>query len=436
MSAVKLSRFDVCALGFMTFALFVGAGNIIFPPNIGLHAGASLWAAAAGFLVTAVGLPVVTLVALARVGGALDELSRPLGRVGSVALAVVCYLAVGPLFATPRTATVSFEVGIAPLTGGTPLALGIYSVVYFAGVLALSLYPGRLLDWVGKVLAPMKMVAIGALCLSAVVASRNGVGPIAAAYRDAPFRQGFNEGYLTMDALGALVFGIVVVNAVRSRGVTRGVDLTRYTCIAALIAGTGLAAIYLGLFRLGSISHAFAGEASNGAAILHAYVDRAFGPLGDLMLAGLIVLACVVTAVGLTCACAEFFSELLGLPYRPLAVGLAVFSLVVSNLGLDALVAFSVPVLTTIYPPCIALVLVSFGNRIWRSPRWVAVSSVLIALAVGGVDGLRAAHLIDARPAWMDGLPFAASGLAWLPPVVLIVLLGFADAAWRRRPAN
>ena len=154
---------DILALGFMTFALFVGAGNIIFPPIVGLQSGPHVWMAALGFLVTAVGLPVVTVIALAKVGGGMDELSSPIGKIAGGLLAAAAYLAVGPLFATPRTATVSFEVGVAPLTGESPTALFIYSLLYFVVVLAVSMYPGKLLDTVGRFLAPLKSIALSVL---------------------------------------------------------------------------------------------------------------------------------------------------------------------------------------------------------------------------------------------------------------------------------
>ena len=154
---------DILALGFMTFALFVGAGNIIFPPIVGLQSGPHVWMAALGFLITAVGLPVVTVIALAKVGGGMDALSSPIGKIAGGLLAAAAYLAVGPLFATPRTATVSFEVGLAPLTGESPLALFLYSSVYFLLVFFISLYPGRLLDTVGRFLAPLKIIALAVL---------------------------------------------------------------------------------------------------------------------------------------------------------------------------------------------------------------------------------------------------------------------------------
>ena len=215
----QLKSRDIIALGFMTFALFVGAGNIIFPPMVGLQAGEHVWTAAIGFLITAVGLPVLTVVALAKVGGGVESLSTPIGKVAGILLAVVCYLAVGPLFATPRTATVSFEVGIAPLTGDGPLPLLIYSVIYFALVILVSLYPGKLLDTVGNFLAPLKIIALIVLAVAAIIWPAGPISDALEAYRTAPFSNGFVNGYLTMDTLGAMVFGIVIVNAARSRGV-------------------------------------------------------------------------------------------------------------------------------------------------------------------------------------------------------------------------
>ncbi|OLU31518.1 branched-chain amino acid transport system II carrier protein [Pseudomonas sp. PA15(2017)] len=430
----SLKSQDVLALGFMTFALFVGAGNIIFPPIVGLQAGSHVWLAALGFLITAVGLPVITLVALAKVGGAMDALSTPIGRTAGVLLGVVCYLAVGPLFATPRTATVSFEVGLAPLTGESPLALLIYSLVYFAIVLGVSLYPGRLLDTVGRVLGPMKILALLILGGTAFVLTPDGVGSATAAYQAAPFSQGFINGYLTMDTLGALVFGIVIVNAIRSRGVESPQLITRYAIIAGLIAGVGLALVYISLFRLGAGSHAIAEGATNGAAVLHAYVQHTFGSLGSGFLAVLISLACLVTAVGLTCACAEYFSRLVPLSYRSLVIILAAFSLLVSNLGLTKLIQISVPVLTAIYPPCIVLIALSFCWALWNAAARVVGPVMLVATLFGIVDGLKAAGLDGWLPAWLTSLPLAEQGLAWLLPSALMLALASAYDWLRGKP--
>ncbi len=150
----QLRTGDIIALGFMTFALFIGAGNIIFPPIVAQQAGEHVWLAAFGFLITAVGLPVITIMALSRMQGSIEIISSPLGRFSSLLLTIVCYLTVGPLFATPRTATVSYEIGFAPYFGTSSSSLFIYSIIYFVFVMAVSLYPNKLLDTVGHVLAP------------------------------------------------------------------------------------------------------------------------------------------------------------------------------------------------------------------------------------------------------------------------------------------
>lgn len=416
---------DILALGFMTFALFVGAGNIIFPPIVGLQAGPHVWMAALGFLVTAVGLPVVTVVALAKVGGAMDALSSPIGKVAGTVLAAVCYLSVGPLFATPRTATVSFEVGLAPITGESPLALFLYSLVYFLLVFWISLYPGRLLDTVGRFLAPLKIIALAVLGIAAFALPAGDVGVAQPAYVAAPFSQGFINGYLTMDTLGALVFGIVIVNAIRSRGVESPKLITRYAIIAGLIAGLGLALVYISLFRLGSGSHAVAAGATNGAAVLHAYVQHTFGTLGSGFLAVLISLACLVTAVGLTCACAEYFSRLLPLSYKTLVILLAAFSLLVSNLGLTKLIQFSIPVLTAIYPPCIALVALSFCKDFWQSQGRVVAPVMLVSFVFGTIDAVKGAGFADVLPDALAHLPLSEQGLAWLIPSLIMLFAAF-----------
>lgn len=427
---------DIIALGFMTFALFIGAGNIIFPPIVAQQAGEHVWLAAFGFLITAVGLPVITIMALSRMQGSIEVISSPLGRFFSLLLTIVCYLSVGPLFATPRTATVSYEIGFAPYFGTSNSSLLIYSIIYFAFVTAISLYPNKLLDTVGHILAPLKIVALAILGIAAILIPTGYISPPVHKYVTSPVSEGFVNGYLTMDTLGALVFGIVIIQAIQSRGVTDSKLITKYAIIASLIAGVGLTLVYISLFKLGLGSHEVAANAANGAVILHAYVQHAFGDLGSLFLTGLIFLACMVTAIGLTCACAEYFTELTGLPYKLLVFILISFSLLISNLGLTKLIAFSVPVLSAIYPPAIVVIMMSFFWKYWNKPSIVVSSVTGVAFLFGIIEALKAAGFTEQLPQFINNLPLNEQNLAWLLPSLAVLVIATAVDRLSSVPKN
>ena len=414
---------DIIALGFMTFALFIGAGNIIFPPIVAQQAGEHVWLAAFGFLITAVGLPVITIMALSRTHGSIAILSSPLGKVASLILTVVCYLSVGPLFAIPRTATVSYEIGFSPYFGTSSSSLLIYSAVYFAFVTIISLYPNKLLDTIGHVLAPLKILSLAILGIAAFLIPSGYIPPAIHNYVSSPVSEGFINGYLTMDTLGALVFGIVIINAIHSRGVTDTKLVTKYAVIASLISGVGLTLVYLSLFKLGLGSHEVAPNAANGAIILHAYVQHAFGDLGSLFLTGLIFLACMVTAIGLTCACAEYFAQLTKISYKVLVFILVGFSFIISNLGLTKLIAVSVPVLSAIYPPAIVVILLSFFWSKFNNPRLVIAPVTAVSFIFGLIEGIKVTNFKDNVPLIIQNLPLNEQNLAWLIPSCIVLII-------------
>ncbi|MCZ4322533.1 branched-chain amino acid transport system II carrier protein [Pseudomonas anguilliseptica] len=419
----RLKGSDLLALGFMTFALFLGAGNIIFPPSAGMAAGENIGLAALGFLLTGVGLPLLTIVALARVGGGMALLTAPLGKRAGVLFAVAVYLAIGPLFATPRTAVVSFEMGVAPFSGNNSTALLLYTLAYFAAVLFLSLNPGQLVDRIGKYITPVLLAALLVLGGAALLVPAGEIGQVSPDYQSAPFVQGFLQGYLTMDTLGALVFGIVIATAIRDHGVTDGKLITRYSVIAGLIAAVGLSLVYLALFYLGATSQGIAGEAQNGVQILTAYVQHTFGTAGSLLLAVVITLACLTTAVGLLTACGEFFSGLLPVSYRAVVITFGLFSLLVANQGLTQLISFSIPVLVGLYPLAIVLVALSLLDDLWCSSARVFRPVMAVTLVFGLVDGIAAAGGKALVPSFFSHLPLADQSLGWLLPVLLTLAL-------------
>ncbi|AKX50492.1 branched-chain amino acid transport system II carrier protein [Thiopseudomonas alkaliphila] len=419
----RLNKGELLALGFMTFALFLGAGNIIVPAAVGINAGDQLGLAALGFLLTGVGLPLLTVVALARVGGGMAQLTSPMGKVAGTLLAIAVYLSIGPLFATPRTAVVSFEIGVVPFSGNSPWALLIYSTLYFALVTYLVLTPGQVLDQVGKIITPILLVALVVLGAAAIFAPAGQVLAPETAYQANPIVRGFLEGYLTMDALGALVFGVVIATAIRSQGVTDQRLVTRYSIIAGIIAAVGLSLVYLALIYLGATSHGIAQVTDNGGQILAAYVQHTFGPIGNLLLAIVITLACLTTATGLLIACGEYFSRLTGFSYKTVALVFIVFSWGVANQGLSQLLKFSEPALVGLYPLAIVLVLISLANRYWRSESLIMSSCLGLTLVFGICDGLKVAGLGQWVPEVMQQLPFAAQGMGWVLPVVILLFV-------------
>jgi len=336
-------------------------------------------------------------------------------------LTVICYLAVGPLFATPRTATVSYEIGFSSYFGNESGSLLIYSIIYFAVVTIVSLYPNKILDTVGYFLSPLKIISLIILGVAAVMIPASNPPAAIDNYVTSPVTEGFVNGYLTMDTLGALVFGIVIVKAITSRGVTDKKLITKYAVNAGIISGIGLTLVYLSLFKLGLGSHEIAPNAANGAIILHAYVQHAFGDMGAYFLSGMIFIACMVTAIGLTCACAEYFSSLTKIPYKIFVFILVGFSLVISNLGLTKLIAVSVPVLSAIYPPAISVIMLSFCASFFKKPSHVIAPVTLVALIFGIFDGLKVAGFELA--ALLQNLPLSEQNLAWFIPSMIVLLI-------------
>lgn len=418
-----LSNSQVMALGFMTFALFLGAGNIIFPAAAGLQSGEQLWQVTLGFLLTGVGLPLLTVVALARVGGGLQALTRPLGRIAGTIFAVAVYLAIGPLFATPRTAVVSYEIAIGSVLEHRWWLLLLYSSLYFAVVLYLAFHPGKILQRIGQLITPVLLLALVLLGLAAVFKPAGLPGPGQEPYSSAPLTSGFLDGYLTMDALGALVFGVVIAAAIRRQGVTDLSKITGYSIRAGIIAATGLSLVYVSLFYLGATSYAIAADAGNGGQILALYVNNGFGLYGTLLLGVVITLACLTTATGLLVACGEYFEQLWGVRYRRTVVFFTLFSWVVSNQGLTQLIKVSVPVLVGLYPLAIVLVLTSLASGVWRNPQPVLRACMAVTLLFGILDGVAVAGFDAGLAGVLDYLPLARQQMGWVLPVALVLVV-------------
>ncbi|WP_067520491.1 branched-chain amino acid transport system II carrier protein [Endozoicomonas ascidiicola] len=423
-----LKTTDIMATGLMTFALFLGAGNIIFPPFLGYMAGTELVSAIMGFLLTGVGLPLLGVLACARVGGGLEKLTKVFPEKMALIFAVVLFLAIGPLFAAPRTAVVSYELGLLPFIGeSSGLSLALFSLVFFAVALYLALFPGRLLETVGKLITPMLVAVLVLIAIGAFMFPQGEVGIATESMIQQGFFNGFREGYQTMDTLGALVFGVVIINAIHSKGVTESKQVARYTFIAGLIAAVGLSLVYLVLGYIGSTSHSLIAQPQNGAEIISLFVDAVFGVWGKAVLAITVILACLTTAVGLLSACGEYFSRVMpALSYRGWVVVCALASALIANVGLNTLLTVTIPALLIIYPIAIALILVTLLKPVLTMPGRVMLLVLAPVGLISLIEGLHAAGVAFVNPAYqlLAYLPLQAEGLVWLMPGVLGGVLG------------
>lgn len=424
----SLSTFDVLGLGFMTFAFFLGAGNIIFPPMTGFLAGEHLPSAMAGFLITGVGLPLVTLVAAALAGGGLPTMGRYLPPLVITVMATAIFIIIGPAFAAPRTGLVAYEMSLKPfLTDPGQMALTLYTLGFFGLVLLVSLNQGRLLDAVGKVLTPILLLLLIGLALAVFISPQGTQPPVSEAYLTDPFVKGFIEGYNTMDTFAALIFGMFILDVLRDKGVTDSRTQSRYLMIAALIAAVGLGFVYVSLFILGGTSLGVADSATTGAEIISAYVLSLFGAPGLWILAAIVSLACLTTAVGLVSACADYFHRLTDkLSYRIWVVINALACMLVANVGLDTLITVSVPVLVAFYPVAVALVLATYLRPLMRAPIFSYRLIMAVALAFGIMDGL---HAVGLSMSTFALLPMFDIGMAWVLPTCIATVIGLAMPA-------
>lgn len=405
---------DILALGFMLFAFFLGAGNIIFPPIAGQFAGDNVFPAMMGFLATAVGLPLATIIAIAVAGGSWDHLTEYLPKRAAVVMAVLIFVIIGPAFAAPRTGLVAYEMAIKPfLADAAQMQLTMFSILFFAVAVFFAWSQGKLIDVIGKVLTPALFIGLIVLAGAVFIDPQGEILAAQGEYFTHPLQKGFLEGYNTMDTFGALMFGVLIVDALRQKGITSQKATSKYLISAACIAAVGLAFVYISLFYLGATSSAVAAGADNGGVVLSLYVQALFGPYGQVVLSVIVLLACLTTAIGLISACSDYFSSLTPLSYKQWVVINGVACAVVANVGLAQLIALSVPVLFALYPVAIALIALTFMRNKLANPAMAYRVVILVALLFALIDAAKVAGLDMSA---LSMLPLFDVGMGWLLP--------------------
>ncbi len=421
---------DLIVVGFALFSMFLGAGNLIFPPYLGLHAGETWLPALIGFLLTGVGLPLMTVYATLRSGGTIMTLARYVGRPFGRLLGLIVVLSIGPMFAIPRTAATTYEVGVATIVPSVPIEVS--SVVFFVIVWALTINRSKVVDRLGKYLTPFLLLTLFAIVVAAVI---NPIGtPGAAAEPAYNFAGGFTEGYQTMDALAASMFAGVALSNIVARGYNNREEQLSMSIRCGVIAAVLLGLVYCGLTYGGAgATGAFPADIDR-SALLIGMTSGLLGSIGAYCLSIAVILACLTTAIGLTVTTGEYFNELSGgkLSYKLVVTLTVIAALLISVLGVTTIINLAVPFLNMVYPVLMALVICNCLDRFIPNKN-AYIGALIGAFLISFIDGLSAVGSLGISADWIDSLlefkanlPLASFGLSWvIPAVVLAIICSF-----------
>lgn len=416
---------NIMVIGFMLFALFFGAGNLIFPPSLGWASGGDFSWAILGFVITGVGLPLLGLIAGSFHEGGIQGEASKVHPLFALILVVVVYLTIGPLFAIPRTATVAFEMGLVPFIGHQETNyLPLAAAVYFVVVLYLSINPSKMVDRIGQVLTPLLLLSIFALAVRAFMILGSGATETQESFNaDAPFFHGFVEGYQTMDTIAAVAFAMIAMSAVKATGVTRETGLFKYTVFASLVAGAGLALVYISLGWVGNhfaltTAQAEAVPGNLGAYILTEVATITYGSFGRYLLSIIVTLACLTTATGLVVAVSAFFQSIYPkISYKTYAVLFTVVSFGIATMGLNQVISLSIPVLMVIYPIIMVLIALIYLNLVTPVSRLVMQLVTYTTVVVSLLSVFASSSI--------EFLPFRDISMEWLLPAGIALVLGW-----------
>ena len=402
---------------FMLFSLFFGAGNLIFPPLLGHSAGHQMPWAMVGFIITAVILPVLGVVVVAKFDG-LQKLANKVHPIFSIIFTILIYVSIGPGLGIPRAASVPFEMAIAPYISNKDylwIYMLIFSLVFFAIAAFVASTPSKLLNRIGKFLTPALLLLMLVTFITYLVKGPHDVITVPLeSYQNNAFTQGFLDGYQTMDTIAALNFGLVISTTIQTFSVKKE-DEGKYILICGTFAGLILTSIYIMLAYMGMSFGNNIVDPANGAVILRAITYSLFGEFGAVLLASIFLLACLTTCIGLITSISQFFSTLYPkLKYHYLVIGISLFSFIICNQGLNFILDISVPVLNTIYPISIMLIILGLFDKFYKNNKIIyplTISLVGIMSIIFVLDGYLN---YGAFSKVVENIPLYGSGLGWV----------------------
>ncbi|MBQ5152727.1 branched-chain amino acid transport system II carrier protein [Macrococcoides caseolyticum] len=434
----KLTFKENMFIGSMLFGLFFGAGNLIFPIHFGQTAGSNVWLTNLGFLITAIGLPFLGIIAIgiSKTNGVFDISSR-VNRSYAYIFTILLYLVIGPLFALPRLATTSFEIGFSSYVTeqNGKLFLFIFSLLFFLVAWMFSRKPSKILDYIGKFLNPVFLFLLGVLMLLAFIKPMGSIGsaPIQADYQSNVVLKGFIDGYNTLDALASLAFGIIIVTTIKKLGITNPAHIAKETVKSGFISIILMGLIYTLLALMGTMSLGQFKVSENGGIALAQIAHYYLGDYGIILLSLIIIVACLKTAIGLITAFSETFTELFPKRnYLMFATVVSIVSFVIANVGLTKIITYSIPVLMFLYPLAITLILLTLFSKYFNHSRTVYQFTTYFTMIAAFVDGLKASPEFIANTAFAKGivnfgdhyLPLSSIGMGWVLPAVIGFVIG------------
>lgn len=424
---MKLTKKNLVVVSFMLFSMFFGAGNLIFPPFLGQNAGSNAVIAIIGFLITAVLLPVLGVIVVAKFDG-LDKLGMKVGKHFALIFTVLIYLSIGPGLGIPRAASVPFEMAVLPyLPSGsnTTTFMILYSFIFFVLVLWLCLTPQKLVKRIGHILTPCLLFLILILFVGFIFKGEINISDPQPDYNKNPFLKGFTEGYQTMDTIAALNFGLVVSLTLSSFGIVEKNDKVKQTIVAGICAGIILVVIYVMLAYMGMCSSGVYGIHENGAWTLRAIVEQVFGKPGAILLAAIFTLACLTTCVGLVNSISQFFSILFKkISYTKWVIVITILAFLICNLGLSLILKISVPILNAIYPVAIVLIILGLSNKLWENNNYVYKLTIIPIIIVSVIYAFDCANVkLGILTSLCEHLPFYSLGFGWLSVMTIMVIV-------------
>ncbi|RIL71611.1 branched-chain amino acid transport system II carrier protein [Staphylococcus devriesei] len=435
----KLTIKENIFIGSMLFGLFFGAGNLIFPIHLGQTAGSNVLLANLGFLITAIGLPFLGIIAIgvSKTNG-IFEISSRVSKIYAYLFTIALYLVIGPFFALPRLATTSYEIAFSPfISPGTgKVILPIFSILFFLVAWFFSKRPSKILDYIGKFLNPVFLVLLGIVVLLAFIRPMGGIGnaPVSPDYSNSVLLKGFIDGYNTLDALASLAFGVIIVTTIKKLGITRPNDIAKETFKSGTISIVGMGIIYTLLAVMGTMSLGHFKVSENGGIALAQIAQHYLGDYGIIILSLIIIVACLKTAIGLITAFSETFTELFPkMNYLWLATGASVLACIFANVGLTKIIMYSTPVLMFIYPLAITLILLTLASPLFNHSTIVYRFTTFFTVFAAFFDGVKASPESFAKTGFAQSLvgfaekylPFYTIGMGWIVPAIIGFVIGF-----------